>query len=289
MSLLLDPTPPRSTAKPSTPAAVQTEDLRQFGALIPSLLDELLNSALLAATTASIANWIIEQGDLGARKSLVVYLPPNPTLYHEAALRLCMVETTAEAASILREYYDRLSFLRHLARDFSDSLSEGRFGPSSASVLAQSWRELCGMARTAVATLVALLGEDAHARIAAKEAKIAEILTAAENGSHPCVSPDGSVVVPFWAERRHLARSRVSLQAYFLVANGLQRAAVVDATETGLGVVGLTGIDVGMKIALIVRPGQTIAASVRWVEGNRCGLSLATPLPVGSPLLWILH
>lgn len=261
----------------------------QLSSLVSNLLDELLNSALLAATTSSIANWIVETDDFNARRSLGLYLPPPPTIYYSAALHLSLNEATAAAAASLRDYYDRLSFLRQFTRDLSDQPSEGRVANSGLSVLAQAWRELCYAARLAIDSLHALNAEDARVRVEVKQTTISEILIGAQDGGHPCVSPDGSVVVPFWAERRHLSRSRISLQAYFLVSDSIQRVSVVDATESGLGVVGLKGATEGMQVALIVKPGHMIDATIRWVTKDRCGISLAQPLPDSSPFLTLLH
>lgn len=276
-------------ADASSAAPRLSDDLTRTTPLISNLLDELLNSALLAATTSSIANWIVEAADYDARRSLGLYLPPPPTIYREAALHLCLGGTTADAAAKLRDYYDRAAFLRQLTRDFSDQQNEGRVAASGLSVMAQAWRELCYAARTAIDSLHALNAEAARSSVAAKQSKVTEILIDAQDGGHPCVSPDGSVVVPFWAERRHLARSRISLQAYLIVSDSIQRVAVVDATENGLGVVGLKGAIEGMQVALIVKPGHMIDATIRWVTNDRCGISLAQPLPDSSPFLTLLH
>ncbi len=256
--------------------------------LVGAVLDELLNSALLAATSASIANWMAAKQDFSVRSSLACYLPPVPTVFPQAALELCLAPDTFHMSTALREYYDRLGFLRALTTNSEGSGVHGK-GSFDVPTLIAAWQDLAAAARDALAEVIAHADADTARRSDERYRKVTELLSAVAAGQHPCVDASGLVTVPFWAERRSVRRTRVSLQAYLVVADGIQRVSVVDAGERSLGIVGLSGGVAGAKVQLLVKPGRSIAGKVIWSEGDRAGIALEEPLPPDSSLLTMLH
>lgn len=250
------------------------------GAIISGVLDELLNSALLTATTTSLVNWLASNRDSKANLNLAFYMPPVPLLFPVVLLRLLTSGRYAVMAGAVREYYDRLVFLRALTLHHTQQ-SERQFDQPSVDfeVLVSSWQTLCGVGAAALETLMATVDEPTRTRALQRFKRLNDFLGAAENQEHPCIAPDGIMSVPFWAERRQGSRSSVNVHAQFMVGEKIQRVAVLNATSHGLGVSGLTGVHQGSEILLVIRPGQMLPASVAWIKGDRAGVEFEDPLP----------
>ncbi len=89
----------------------------QQKSLLAAILGELLNSAMLTVTTASIGNAISECTDRCSIHQLTSYLPPPPILYEQSRLQLCMVPGALGLTTCLADYYEQLSFMRdHMKR-----------------------------------------------------------------------------------------------------------------------------------------------------------------------------
>lgn len=264
-----------------------SEDIRP---LLAGLLEELLNSALLTAATASIANWILVKSDSSSRKSLSSYIPPPPLFFQQSLLKLCVHIDTFPLSSQLREYYDRLEFLRNITLRFAEHCeASGVDEPIGIEVLACAWQELAGGCRTAISELGEQLTDIPAMRNTERYLKVLEVLSEIEIGYHPCVSSDGMVTVPFWAERRSLKRKQLNLQAYIVVGDSIEKVAVLNASEMGIGVMGLVNAHVNTLVHLLVRPGLSISGKVVWVKDDRAGIILEQPLPATSSLFALIH
>ena len=268
-------------------ANVANEDIRL---LFAGLLEEIVNSALLTAATASIANWMLAKKDGTSRSNLTCYLPPVPAFFQQSLLKLCVHIDMFSVSSRLREYYDRLELLRNLTLRFAAQSEEpGAHDSVGIEVLSGAWQELAGVCRAAVSELGEQLAEDETTRNNERYLKVLEVLSEIELGYHPCVSTDGVVTVPFWLERRTLRRKQMNLQAYIVVGESIEKVAVLNASDKGIGVLGLSNVSAGTKVHLLVRPGFSIDGQVVWAKDGRAGIALEQSLPAESSLCTLIN
>ncbi|MDZ4843301.1 MAG: PilZ domain-containing protein [Hyphomicrobium aestuarii] len=242
--------------------------------LLSGLLGELLTSAFLTATTASIANAIISRRWTRNTNQFDCHLPQMPSLFPEARLRLC--STHLALACQLGEYYDHLNYLRDLsARVASKSQIEAEIAP-----IAQAWQALAMSAVTCINQLLQQLQDDARQVDEERALFVTDLLMRVTAGETPCVDAYGMAKIPAWADRRNETRTRRGLQAFLQLEDSLQRVAVLDASVDGIGVLGLQNAHVGARVGLLVKPGYTLDGTVVWVDGMRAGIKLNAPLPV---------
>lgn len=258
-----------------------------FYHLLAGLFEELVNSALLVATTASIANWMIKHEDQATRHNLICYLPPTPALFQQSLLKLCFCPATQDVTSTLREYYDRLDFLRSLTTHFTGLGKED--DNIQIEVVTDSWQELALAGKAALTTLVDHLADQSIKTSHVRYQKVLSLLSDVALGHHPCVTSAGVVSVPFWADRRALRRRQTNLEAYIVVGSRIEKVAVLNASEHGIGVLGLTSVTAGDAIDLLVRPGFSIKGRVAWIKAERAGIMLEAPLPTESSLYALIH
>lgn len=255
--------------------------------IVHDLLDEMLNSGALTATTASIANAALAK-HAGVSEGLVaLYLPPLPSLFPQARSKLRAMPHTCSLSILLSSYFERLAFLRDLTRSNIEHVHSAATDQSFAAI-ARAWRMLAGDA-------LEVLPEFGRLQLRANEeqvrrmAQTLDLLTRAECGGWPCVDAYGSITKPLWTERRSSNRTVKNLQVLFAVGDSLQRASVINASRSGLCVQGLQAIWVKARISLLVAPGRTIAGSVVWCKEGKAGIALDDELPEDSELLAHLH
>lgn len=259
-------------------------------ALLAGLLEELLNSALLTATTASIANWMLTNQQSATRRNLSCYFPPSPSFFQQTILQLCVRGDTIAISSCLREYYDRLTFLRLLTLRYAEcDGASADADPVSIEVLSGAWQELASAARVAVLELGEATGIDKSANSHPRYLRVVELLAEIQLGYHPCVKHGGVVNVPFWTERRTLQRKHINLQAFIVVGECIERVVVLNASDRGIGVLGLLNAPTGTLVQLLIRPGLSIGGKVVWVDQDRAGISLEQPLPANSSLFELIN
>lgn len=256
--------------------------------LLSAVLAETLNSCVLAAVTASVANAVLAGQPGCSERMLTQYAPPPPTLFPHVRLKLCMTARTCSAAILLSSYFDRLVFLRDLTCNRIASGTEGAESTSFAAI-AKAWRMLAADALEALAEFnrldVAGSDDESTTRLSAT----IDLLKRAEEGGMPCVDGLGAVRMPAWAERRATQRVAKNVQAYFMIEKSLQRAYVIDASRNGVCVLGLQKISVGTRVHLLVGPASSIGGKVAWFKDGKAGIALDCELPEDSQLLKHLH
>ena len=228
--------------------------------LLVGLLEELVNSALLVATTTSIANWMLKHSNEATRRNLTCYLPPSPALFQQSLLKLSVNPSTLDITSALREFYDRLEFLRSLANNFSDNSCDD--DGIVINVLSSAWQDLALVCRSALSTLGEQLADHAAVAGNSRYERVMSLLPEVEIGHHPCVSSDGVISVPFWADRRTLRRRQSNLEAYVAIGDQIEKVAVLNASDHGIGVLGLKSASPGDRIR---------SARPAWHEHQRQG------------------
>lgn len=257
--------------------------------LLTSIILDFVNCSALVAATTSIANALAAGRPECAPQTIACYLPPVPALFARSYLALCMTTGSHPFATDLANFYSRLRALRDLLGSAA-ALAEQTSRPLQLDlvVLAHDWRELACEA-LALIEQHDILPHQRSGTLTDRCRTTAALLTAAQAGGTPCLTPLGSVELPVWADRRARKRTPKNLQAIFLIGGGFQSAVVIDASERGLGVVGLRDVTVGESAILLVKPGVSVAGQIAWVNGPRAGIKLREPLPAGSRFLAHLH
>ena len=270
----------RRNAVPGTTAAEREH-------LLGALFEELLNSSLLTAASASIAIWTLQHIRTGSPRNLACYLPPKPMLFPQTLLAFSI---SFDLSGSLRAYYDQLEFLRGLTLDYAENTAHHREDDlDTLEMLSSAWQDLSATARQVASGLAAQVTPRILERHRDRYEKLMDLLSAIESGQHPCVDANGAVTVPFWAERRQLRRRSLNLQAYLVVGQSISRVAVINASVQGIGVQGLTEAKVGTVAQLLISPGQSITGTVVWVNEDRAGIALEKPLPENSSLQALIH
>lgn len=260
----------------------------QLRLLEAAIVEEMLNAAMLTAVTTSIVNALRCSYPACSFQMASCYLPPQPKLFPQAILELSMSTATHATAMRLSTWYDRLRLLRDLLNTVV-RLSQLDDRPLHLDVAATacSWQELAADARSIIED-IALSGRactEAEERLGS----VADLLERASAGGTPCLSINGNVELPTWAERRSRSRSVRNMRVTLYIGDGIQSAAVLDVSDQGLGVLGLRDVYVGQPVRLMTRPGACIEGRVVWVNDARCGIELAEPLPANSQLRTRLH
>lgn len=260
-------------------------DERHLSAYL-SLFDELLNSALLTATTASVGNAVARLKAGCSRRLISAYLPPLPSHFPEARILLLQTPGMLPLSRQLGDYYAHLQTLREVT--VRDAIEPETLA-LSITTLADAWAQLSGVALGVIVALHAELIPVLREQASERYELVTDLLARAHAGESPCVDSYGAVRLPIWANRRQGLRNPKDLQAYFIVTESLQRAAVLNVCETGIGVLGLRGITVGSRVTLLLGPGQRISGTAMWVNEARCGIQLDESLPPDSQFLTDLH
>jgi hypothetical protein len=258
-------------------------------ALQSSIFADFLNSCALVAATASIANALTGRRPACDQALIARYLPPIPALFARSYLELCIATGPHPFATDLANFYSRMRMLRDLLASAA-ALAGETAKPLQLDLtgVARDWRALARSALELIddgATLPGGRGEG----LAARRDTVKALLADAQAGGTPCLTAVGAIELPAWADRRARKRTPKNLQAIFLIGGSFQSAVVVDASERGLGVVGLREVTVGESVILLIKPGVSIAGQIAWVSGPRAGIRLAEPLPARSQFLAHLH
>lgn len=252
---------------------------------VSAVFGELLNSAQLTAATTSIANTMAIQPGLLNDKVLSCYLPPVPKLFPET-LELNEQDTGLALPAPLHAYYQELAtqrmFIEHRCHP-SKALSA--VGDKGISAIAESWRGLATLALAAIHEMSSWTAASEWQPNLDRAELVSYMLRRAAAGDAPCINAFGAVEIPPWADRRRDARELRGFQAVLQVENNLQRVAVLDASESGIGVLGLVNAAVGTRVGLLIRPGTSLNGTVIWVNGARAGIKLDSHLPPNSQLL----
>lgn len=269
-------------------ARIESESWEKLDFRAISVFSELLNCALLTAATASIAN-SMHRSATANLKQIASHLPPEPVLFPQMYPRLVESATTSRIAVAIADYYSRLQPLRSLIRSCVRSSEAGGVSVDiEASTIALAWQHLADQALGVIEHLEDFK-PDLSDLLRQKCHTVSNLLSQAHAGGTPCLNAVGSVELPNWAERRIQKRTVHNIQAVFIIGDRFQRAAVLDASDHGLGVLGLRDISVGERVGLVTKPGLQISGVIIWVNGPRAGIELDTPLPAGCQILASLH
>lgn len=280
---------PSLVLQPSAqPAAERSAPIAAPGhqQLIAMLLAEIEATAVFVAVSASIANaCLVPLEDLDPL-TIIDYLPAEPVLAGPALPALLATADDCDAITLLRAFQMRLSFARRLSTAFA----AGRFASPAArgihaETLADAWQRTSASAHQSIQSLRRLLPITARGRSVIGGSRVLDLLRLTQHGEHPCVEPDGLVVVPGWAERRKARRSRLGLACMARVAGRIMPATIHDISIGGMGLHGVTQVDRGAPIDVELPTGRRLSGTIAWHADANIGVKFATPLSARDPLL----
>lgn len=274
-------TAPQSLEQAEAIAPQRTANPLQAGndRVAAELLDELLNSALLAASAASLALWASKTGDTQGLHRLAGHVPSQPQCYSRMLSEITTDPAFSGFAAELRDYYDHLAFVRVLTRWDTACAVAGGQAAMIADCQEAAWQRL---AEAGLAAIEATSSHVSPPTIEAKKVKIEQTQRLLESivwNAPSSVDDNGKITVPQWRDRRNPRRSLFDLNVYLLINGSIQRVSVVDASERGLGISGIVGAAAGDQVDLVLHIDHIIPGRVVWTKGERAGIALDEPFP----------
>jgi hypothetical protein len=232
---------------------------------------ELLNTVFLIAASGSLVNYAAMQKSVGDNgRSLASYLPPSRTNMSTALPSLLSSESQ-ERFLQLEENVRLVSELSRLA-----SSTDG--WPPDLMVFARSWRRIASQTRTSLEQLINELESYLSDAVVASVREAESLLVAVASGGWPCVD-SGEIWLPVPVERRCDERAKSGRYVHLEVNDSIQRAVAENVSNYGLGLFGLTEVQLGSVVNLMLAPGSRQEGRVVWVQGYQAGIRFDRPLP----------
>jgi len=238
------------------------------------LVQELLNTAFLVATSASIANHSAARGFVHAdNKLLASYLPPRFKGKPERNSESTPVSDFLQGhMRLLSETIVSVCELSRLVINVDTCTLDQ-------AIIANCWQRAASQVFPIVAQCQVEQNFESANDLQSKIRLALTLLTAVCRGDWPCVDEDGSVVLPVSIERRENVRAHSGRYAFFGVNGSIQRTLVENVSSQGLGIFGLDGATPGTPVTLMIAPGSTIDGQIVWVQGKQAGIRFDRLLP----------
>ncbi|HMN36667.1 MAG TPA: hypothetical protein PKD49_03010 [Hyphomicrobium sp.] len=253
-----------------------------------AILVEIEEASVYVAITASIAS-ALHRGRAPALtvKHLKGYLPSNPQVYRRHIDTVLAAALSPYVILPLQAYHARLGYALRLTNAIADA------GPApSATIrtaefdnLQDAWRHVCGTALAAISVVRELMASVRYSRPPVNNEHAEALLRSAKDGGQPCVTDEGTMRMPMWAESRLHARQVTQLRARLLLLDGEKSAIVDNASRTGIGLSGVTGLVPGTALTILLDTGEEILGKIMWSRGERAGVRLDAMLAADHPLL----
>ena len=214
------------------------------------------------------------------------FAPPDLALFVASATQLVNAGFGAKLLPALQDLAARIALARQMSKAFMAEAGIKAKVPSvDPEALSDAWRKACGSAQTALKALKQEMSQHGAPAPARQAVALLDLLEVAGRGLHPCVEPDGCVIVPGWAERRQHRRVKVDLEAEASLGLSQQTVQIFDISSGGMGLTGLTNPRRGDALTVKLASGRRLRGSVAWVAGSKAGMRFQQPLPAGDALL----
>lgn len=280
-TLTLPPQPVSPSAtQPGRGAAAGHANAR----MLMALLGEVESLSIFIAVCSSIANVLQTQPPVCpvAIDVLDSYLPPEPVIYHAMTLELIEADADGDIMAAQQLLHARLALAQRLSKA---AIRTGGASDLIRDTLADAWQRACGAALGAALALRGPIFDAMPEMHRTRSLRVGDLLRAAQRGEHPCVHPDGGIVIPGWAERRRVRRQSIDLAAQLERPGRVDEVRVVDISQGGLGFSGISDAVRGEQAVIVLAGGRRLAGTVAWTSGDRAGLKLGEPIPLQDPLL----
>lgn len=243
------------------------------------LNSDLQHLAVLVCVMASAANALENGSDNRALPAMITDFCPSQAF--DAASKLENVVDSADGdqiADALHELQARLSFAQMLTKHLAGKFRDDKIAKSSdIEILADAWR------RTSTSLLTVLTDLSVRDKEPDNRTLILGFLRNCIDGGMPCLTADGHLEIPGWAERRSAARVSIQKPAQASTGGDYFDVEILNVSTIGLGLTGEAKS--GQHTTVILEDGRKVSGTVKWSEDGRFGLKLDEPLSKTDGLL----
>lgn len=251
----------------------------------PALLrlqNELQHLAVLVCVMASAANALENGNDNHSLTAVLTdFCPKHPFDATSKLDELSDFDDVDQVADQLQDFQARLSFAQmlttHLGTKFAQDAAP-KLGDIE--ILADAWH------RTSTSLLSALTNLNAGplgTEQADNRMLVLGFLKNCIGGGTPCLTAEGQLEIPGWAERRNATRVAVKKTARASTGDSFFEVSILNASTVGLGLTG--NAESGQHTTVVFDDGRQVSGTVKWSEDGRFGLQLDQPLAKSDALL----
>jgi hypothetical protein len=235
---------------------------------------EILQTAALIAVVSSVFN-ALERRSFGQldERAVRAFVPAHSDAFVAAATDVAEGACNLSQLLALKSYLARFNLAVRLTQSALGPRGEMRHALNDdVEMIADAWRRTCVAALEAEAALCACNADNDVLVSLAERSRGRELLELAAMGGWPCLTVDGRVTVPGWAERRRSVRVAVS-QLVTVVAHGAASAGrLIDVSRDGMQIATAVVVERGDAIDVVLADQRRIAGVVRWAQDGRIGL-----------------
>jgi hypothetical protein len=273
------------TAPPSHEAA--TETAAAIARRLALVRAELLQVGIVASLIASLTNALSRGAHPHINpQTLSPFVPAFSPSFATGIQELSAAPQFFPVQQAWQALSAHLAMAQRLTQTYLAAGSRGRADDlCPVAILADAWSRVCGLIADTHGRIAAIMSQAGHAADMAGESRTLALLQAAARGGWPCLTRDGELTIPGWAERRVGERIRVRLPASIAIANREFAASLFDVSSTGLGLESALEIEPGTPIAVRLPDGRKLFGLVQWHRSGRTGVKLSHRLTDTDPLL----
>ncbi len=248
------------------------------------LRQETSHLAAMTTFNASVANWLVWHPGRDIEVHHQPFKPSVSAVAADAMRALGSQRGCFELACTWQAFSARLTF----AIDFAETIvPAGLSGPINASareLLSDVWQRASAALLDVHGCLVAVMGDKSPTQDNERETSMLEALRQSADGGWPCITPEGQLQVPGWADRRRARRRPVSGKAVLLWQGARFPGMLLDATPFGLKIAVDRDVPEGADLTIILPNHRQHAAAVVWSRDRRIGVKLSNPLDIDALL-----
>lgn len=264
------------------PRSHRTSTAKTVSPAVARLQSELQHLAVLVCVMTSAAN-ALEGGSKNPGLAAIIadFCPRQPFTAAAYVERLAGTMAAEQILDEMQELQVRLSFAQALTRHLDGKFRrESEAKASDAEILADAWRRV---STGALAVIMALRADSSLAIEPDNSTLVTGFLKNCIGGGSPCLTDDGALEIPGWAERRSATRVAVQQTAQASTGGDYFEVSVLNASTIGLGLTGEAKN--GEHTTVLFPDGRRISGTVKWSEEGRFGLQLDQPLAKSDRLL----
>lgn len=248
------------------------------------LRQELMHLAAMINFNASVANWLVWHPGRDIEVHHRSFKPAVSTVAGDAIRAIAGRDGCNDVLHNWQSFSARLNFAIEFAATIVPTGLADPVGMAARELLSDVWRRACAALLDVQICLASSVASRQFAHDAEREGKMLEALQLCADGGWPCITPEGHLQVPGWADRRRAHRISVSGRA-LLVSQGKRiSGALLDATPYGLKIAVDGDVAEGADVTVILPNQMQHAATVVWARDLRVGVRLGTPLDIDALL-----